>query len=361
MLSQYSQSFARQICDDFFAKNNTATGAQLLQFTYIPQVNLFVVSSLYEKWKAESEAFKSPFFNFEQPDVQQALQVFMNVVSQHISVKREILEPYLVEATQNTLVLLLDPKQYFNELLRDQPEFLVKAEVVKQLQKYTRINQFVPQAIAERMADRPTVFVNQAIDWMEDVLKQNPDKIEPIEKWVSAFSAIVPLEVADIFKKNHRTTTTPSVPDIASGKSFFDAVASPPAAAAKEGAITTTDTPPPNGSAATVANVNSQVLPAESLNDSFKNDTDSMADVMQKQAIANIAQSIPLGQKFMFIQQLFDSSNSAYDAAIQALDQAPDYAAALNLIRNFTTQNKWETSSEAVVDLLDVVKRRFGK
>ena len=36
MLNQYSQSFARQICDDFFAKNNTATGAQLLQLTYIP-------------------------------------------------------------------------------------------------------------------------------------------------------------------------------------------------------------------------------------------------------------------------------------------------------------------------------------
>lgn len=359
MLNQYSQSFARQICDDFFAKNNTATGAQLLQLTYIPQVNLFVISSLYEKWKAESEAFKSPFFNFEAPEVQQALQVFMNVVSQHISVNRETLEPYLVEATQNTLVLLLDPKQYFNHLLRDQPEFLVKVEVVKQLQKYTRINQFVPQIIAERMADRPTVFVNQAIDWAEEALKQNPDKIEPVEKWVSAFSAIVPLDVADIFKKNHRTAA-PSAPDVANGQSFFDAVASVPVASAQQVEVAIEPAAPVENTAV-VANVNSQILPAESLNDSLKNDTDSMADVMQKQAIANIAQSIPLGQKFMFIQQLFDSSNSAYDAAIQALDQAPDYPTALNLIRNFTTQNNWDTSSEAVVDLLDVVKRRFGK
>ncbi len=362
-LNQYSQSFARQICDDFFDKNQSATGTQILNLTYIPQVNMFVISSLYEKWKAEVETFKSPFFNFEHADVQQALKVFMNVVSQHISVKRDILEPILVESTKNTLSLLLAPQQYFNDLLRDQPEFLVKAETIKQWQKYTRINQFVPQAIADRMADRPTVFVNQAIDWAEAAIQQNPEALEPTEKWLSAFSVIVPLDANTVFRKNNRPAPTP--PDTTSEQSFFDNLSQEvpnlpiiePQPAVSEPVATKEETTP-NGFG---NHLNSQVTPTESLNDTLKNETDTMADIWQKQSIANIAQNIPLGQKFMFVQQLFDSSNSAYDAAIEALDRATDYPAALNLIRKFTAENNWDTSTEAVVELLDVVKRRFGK
>jgi hypothetical protein len=359
-LTQYSNAFARQVCNDFFAKHQTATGSQILNFTPIPQVNMFAISSLYEKWKSDAEAFKSPFFDFDHANVQQALQTFMNVVSQHISVKRENLEPILAESTKNTLTLLLNPQQHYTELLRDQPDSLVKVETLKQWQKYTRLNKFIAEGLVTRIADRPTIFANRAIDWVEEIVQQNPDAIEPTEKWVEVFSAVVPLNVSEMLVKSSRLVTA-NPPTDTPPASFFDAIEEPEVA---------TPTPVPTIEAAPSGHVpasseatnstNSQE-PAESLNDTLKNGADTMADVWQKQSIDNIAQNIPLVQKFMFVQQLFDSSNSAYDAAIQALDQAPDYPTALNLIRQFTSQYEWSTSSEAVVELLDVVKRRFGK
>lgn len=348
-LNEYSHAFARKISADFFVNHANASGAEILKLTAIPQINLFVISSLYEKWKADAEAFKSPYFNFEQADVQQALQVFMNVVSQHISVKRDDLEPLVAQATKNTLTLLLNPQQYFNDLLRDQPDFLVKAETVKQLQKYVKINAIIPQTIAEKMADRPTVFVNQAIDWVEELVEKQPESLEAVEKWVAGFSDKWPLNLDEIRRKP--TPAASVVAETLRNQSFFDSIPNAPVAEmAVVQPITPVSTTPENTTA-----------PAESLNDSLRNDTDSMADAWQKQAITNIGDNIPLAQKYMFTIQLFDGSNSSYETAVETLDQAADYPTALNHIRKLSTENHWDSSSEAVVELLEVVKRRFGK
>ena len=348
-LNEYSHAFARKISADFFDSHANASGAEILKLTAIPQVNLFLISSLYEKWKADAEAFKSPYFNFEQADVQQALQVFMNVVSQHISVKRDDLEPLLVEATKNTLTLLLNPQQYFNDLLRDQPDFLVKAETVKQLQKYVKINAIIPQTIAEKMASRPTVFVNQAIDWVEELVEKQPERLETIEKWVAGFSDKWPLNLDEIRRKP--TLAAAPVVETPSNQSFFDSIPNPVVETSQPVAV--------EEEAVAAVHINNEN--AESLNDQLRNDSDSMADLWQKQAIANIGDNIPLAQKFMFIHQLFDGSNSSYETAIETLDQATDYPVALNYIRKLSTENHWDSSSEAVVELLEVVKRRFGK
>ncbi len=129
-------------------------------------------------------SFRSPYFDFEQGEVKEALKEFMNVVSRNISVKREALEPILLDATKDTLMLLLDPNAYFNELFRNQPNFTVTADTVQQLRKYLRFNKFVSQALADSMKDRAFVYVNQAIEWSEQALQKHADEIDNPEQWI---------------------------------------------------------------------------------------------------------------------------------------------------------------------------------
>ncbi len=377
-LNDYSQQFARKVCDDFFAHNANASGQHILNLTAIPQINLFIISSLYDKWKADAEAFKSPFFDFESNEVKEALKQFMNVVSRNISVKREQLEPVLVEATKDTLVLLIDPNSYFNEIFRNQPNFTVTADTIQQLRKYIRFNKFVPQAVAEAMADRAFVYVNQAIEWSEQAIAQRGSDADSIDQWTAVFSEKVPLEASSLLKKTTRPEPvfTPVAPQ--ANQSFFDAlVEEEPAPApvklsepevprpadmyvAPQPVVTPPAPPlPPTLNETVGGNGNAS---KESLNDRFKTEQSSISSNFQKQPIASISQNIPLHQKFMFIHQLFGGSNSAYESAISELEQAPDFATARGLITyKFASQHLWDMTGDTVGDLLEIVKRRFGQ
>jgi hypothetical protein len=381
-LNEYSQKFARQVCDDFFIHNAAASGQHILNLTAIPQINLFVISSLYDKWKADAEAFRSPFFDFENTEVKESLRQFMNVVSRNISVKREALEPILTEATKNTLVLLIDPHSYFNEIFRNQPNFTVTSDTVQQLRKYIRFNKFVPQAVTEAMAERAFVYVNQAIEWSENAINQRSSELDSIDQWVGVFSEKAPLEVASLLKKVARVEPV-KAPEPEPNQSFFDTlmpepdpIPVPSAEQPKENKWNevTPSSPPPAPVAPTYvpptpppASLNESVASngtsgKASLNDTLRTEQSSMSDMYQKQPIASISQNIPLNQKFMFIHHLFGGSNSAYETAIAELEQAPDFATARALISyKFASQHLWDMTGDVVGDLLEIVKRRFGQ
>ncbi|HLK98655.1 MAG TPA: hypothetical protein VK364_12870, partial [Hymenobacter sp.] len=150
-LTEYSKAYARRTASDFYQQHHTINGRQLLSLAPISQINLFVISSLSDKWRADAEKFRSPYFDFTDPDVQEALENFMNIVSQHISVRREHLEPLLTDAIRKTIVMIFDPRAYFDELIRTQPEFTLTADALKQISRYTKINQFIPAHITKRM------------------------------------------------------------------------------------------------------------------------------------------------------------------------------------------------------------------
>jgi hypothetical protein len=62
-IENYSTRLTKKLSDEFFAKNLTIFGHQILNYTPIEQVNLFIISNLFEKWKEETSKLKSPFFD----------------------------------------------------------------------------------------------------------------------------------------------------------------------------------------------------------------------------------------------------------------------------------------------------------
>lgn len=216
-LNDYSRSYARRIAADFYQQHTTISGSQILSLTPINQINLLVIGTLSTKWQADAEKFRSPYFDFTHADVEEALQHFMNVVSQHISVRREHLEPLLADAVRRTIILIFDPRAYFDELLRNQPEFTLTADSLKQISRFTKINQFISAHLTQRMNGKPFVYVNQAIGYLDEAFAQKAHEIEHYDKFVSIFSEKVPMDVSALLR-SHVPDSIPPGPS----RSFFD-------------------------------------------------------------------------------------------------------------------------------------------
>lgn len=395
-LSEYCKNYARRVAADAYQQGPTLSGQQIMSLTTIPQINLLIISSLAEKWRADAEKFRSPYFDFTAPDVQEGMQNFMNVVSQHIAVRREHLEPLLADATCRAIELVFDPRSYFDELFRDQPDFTLTADVLKQVTRYTKINTFIPAYIVQRMNGKPFIYVNQAISYLDEVLSQRGHELEHYDGFVAKLAEKHPMNVSALLR-SHVPDAIPAPPV----RSFFDAAiepANPPAPMMP--AIAVPDDTPPERQTATVAPQPDQTGPASrpapqladeggsggpifsnepigpaagptpvaptaypsqmqtgglsrpsntdaeplmmaanaapSLNDTLReaaaDESPTMAQSFRHLPVESVARSISLNQKFRFINQLFNGNTNAYNQAIDEIDSLDNYGQALDLI-----------------------------
>ncbi len=403
-LAEYCRAFARRLCNEAYQNQPVMNGRELLDLAPVAQINLLIISSLYDKWKADAEKFRSPYFDFTHSDVQEALQGFMNTVSQHIAIRREHLEPLLIDATRRTLILIFDPRSYFDELIRGQPDFELTNEAARQMIRYTQINKFIPTFIAHRMNDKSSVYVNQALSFLDEALTQRGHEVEQYDKFVATFSDRVPLNVHALLR-NHVPDAIPSPP----GRSFFDAIDQ-----AKTGQANTTDAPSITPLADPFAEnqvmslrpepklTTSEGRPIQILSLSTDEDEDNVdeptgpltvndrlrqaaADARSMPAVnvpvtsvptptpppvtvpisrvttESVTKSISLNQKFRFINQLFSGNALSYNTAMEELDKAENYAQALDLVSyRYAAQYLWDMSSDEVGELVEILKRRFA-
>ena len=370
-IEKYGQQYATKVCDDFFNRTATINGQQILKLSNLAQVNMFVVSDLFERWKADTETFKSPFFNFEHEEIKVALKTFMNSASQHIMVKREDFEPMLSKAVNKTLILLLDPSKHFDEYVRDSPDFMFTKDRLAQLAKYTKINGQVAKAMTDKMAEENKVYVTTALGWLSEIDAkgdyENPDK------YLEMLSATVPLQKYSFVK----STAKKVIEDNSSMKmqqSFFDIDPD-------DDEIDDEDAPLP-----TVAQVQAKFeaeepmanikLPGlERLNDTFTDDLPTVNDLLKREIIGSgtplsdlafnrpiksIVDGISLNQKFVFIGRLFEGDINSYNKAVEELDNCLNFSEAKNLMNKaLAPKYNWIMAAEEANDFLEVVGRKF--
>ena len=393
-LTDYTRSYARRVCADFFSNHTVISGKQILNLTPIGQLNMFIVSNLFDKWKADAEKFRSPYFDFAQPDVEEAMRSFMNVVSQHIAVRREYLEPMLADALRRTLTLIFDPRYYFDELLRNQPDFTLTADAAKQIVRYTQINKFVATNLAERMNGKPFMYVNQALNCLDEILSQRSHELERYERYVTILSEKVPMDMNTLLR------TSPDAVNGSPARSFFDTeLESTPTVGAgvlmpnpvndrpraiqllteetdryeREPEPVNTPVVPamavpvsriaePQASPTTQATTyQAPRMPLELTPQNQAEEPTSVAEAFYRSPIESIGKSISLNQKFRFINQLFSGSSTAYAQAVDELNQMENYGQALDLISyRYASQYLWDMSSDEVSELVEILKRRFA-
>lgn len=106
-----------QISDQLMARfqfpAGVIRGSEVLKFSDQKQVNNYIMFQVYQDWNAQAGRFTHPWFDFTEPEVQDALRRFMNVVSKFVRIKRDDFRPLVEKAVYNTLRLILDPEEAF--------------------------------------------------------------------------------------------------------------------------------------------------------------------------------------------------------------------------------------------------------
>jgi hypothetical protein len=214
----YSKNFSAKVVEDFYANRQAATGQDILEFTPVQQINLLLIQRLYVRWQEDALRLRSPYFNYEHPQVKEALQHFMNTLSRHIQLEREALQPLLEEAVLDSLRLLLQPMAYFAELMQRYPQ----PDTLQNSLRYLRWQEPITTALNEQLDQKAITDPDFMLTLLDAGIKSGNLELDPIDEHILAYEQILPmpLELVDEPDKE----SGPSLPKEEEGGDFFSAI-----------------------------------------------------------------------------------------------------------------------------------------
>lgn len=383
---QYGRLLAALLCDQYFGARPTATldGPAVLRFTPIRQVNLFVVQQLLGKWTAEMAQLRSPYFDFEDADVRQALTQFMNVLSRRIKLSRPAFEPLLAEAITDTLTGSLDPADTFTRKLLGEPTACTPEQLRESL-RYLDVN----KPVFESFLDTLPAGQEQERDYLVSRFRLHQEacqaQLQPVLVVVEQFNVLLPITEDDLYEPAPQTEPERAAP------------AASPAPATPVAAATATPTPTPEpvaqaappvpvaqpapkpapkpapvvaeaaqpaadlaGAGSLYEKLRAEQSAAPTLSETLRQDrTATLADKAPK--VESLREAISINQRFSFINELFNGENMEYHVAIQHLDTLPSPDIAKRYVNeDLTSKYQWVRKEEHVNKLLKLIDRKFG-
>lgn len=197
-IDSYCEKFASKVTDSFFTgEKTTITGKEILTVTPSKQTNLFIIKLLFRYWQGETKKLESPFFNYEHDEVKDALQEFMNVLSQHIEVHKNGFQMLLNHALKDTLYLLASPESYVEMDLEDRQIEEITEEVMNDSLKYLRIYK---REIGDFLSDMRGLSIDDALDELQEEFEEFYT-LDELEKESEILSQVTKLEPKKVFSE----------------------------------------------------------------------------------------------------------------------------------------------------------------
>ena len=236
----YAESFAKAVCSDFFAKHERITGSQLTDFCGIKQINLFIIKILFEKWQADNAKIKSPFFDYENPEIKALLEKLMNMLSRNISIDQPTFEKLVTQSVADTIQLLLAPYVFYEQeiqKLTQNGNTIRINEEFKPALKYVKTHKILFEQIVRGLEDKSDmgmISATKAIDTIGNIVDNNVEYDDP-KTVLRQLGDIVPLKIQEFVTFTDQTQQTEKVeektpepivaktPQKEETKSFFDA------------------------------------------------------------------------------------------------------------------------------------------
>jgi hypothetical protein len=420
----YSEDFSSNVLNNFFSNSTVATGQDILELTPVQQINLLLVQRLYQRWQEETLRLRSPYFDYEHPQVQDSLKALMNTLSRHIQVEREALEPLLQGAVLDALRLALNPLSFFDEFLRQNPSL----ESLQASLRYLRWQQSLTDVLHEQVEQKEMGEPEYLLAMLEAGVRSGKLPLDPTDEHIQAFEVVLPMP-SGMVEEPVVAAPEPPAPKEEPADDFFSAIsrmaprtpkpaprltpepepvqapepepepiarvqpprktepdpwvhrATPaepePVAPAPQPAakVITPAAPPAAKPAETRKPEEPKKQPEEnrSLNtrlgtndkkplyEKFEPKESRSASLAQKHRPANIRHYITLNQRFMFVKELFDGNAAAFNAALDALDACQNYREAQQWTQdNLAHKPQWQDDSEVAQEFMAVIDHRFG-
>jgi hypothetical protein len=335
-IAHYSDTYADRILKGFFSSKERITGSEILSLCNIQQVNLFVVSELFKSWREENKRLRSPYFNYDHPEVKEAMENFMTLLSKNISIDQVHFAPLLKKAVNQTLLVVFDPYDFFSMIISGQNNKLEIAPFREEL-KYLKVNKAPLEKMLQKLEDKGVKEIsgNEAFSILDQILEEVSFNPEDVEDYLAKFSAVVYLDA----NKFYVTKPVQEQPKVV--------VPSPPVEKEKVPAA-----------AKPVSKPNHVAQQPPSINDSHttRQGRPSLVDNFQK--IRRIKDSLTINQKFMFTKVLFHGDFELFSKAIDHLDKLENMKSALRYIED-EHATSWDHDSEEFHEFMELVEKRF--
>ena len=335
-IEQYSETYSQKILDAFFRDKKKAGGKDLLNLCGIQQINHFVLLELFGAWREENEKIKSPYFDYDAAPVKESLENLMGTLSNHIAVDREHLTPLLGKAVRQTMLLILDPYDFFSYLIAGDRERPLDGGEFKEILKYIKINRSPLEKLYQKFESNPSLSVsgNEAFSLLDQILEEVNFTPEDVDPYIEKLALTEPLSVQQFYSQKE-----PRVEDSVS-----------PMDQKPENEVIEE----PSGQ------VNSSFeKPKETINDSLQSKSaprPTLVDGFQK--ITNIKGSLSINQKFMFTKVLFHGDFELFSKAIDDLDRQDNLNGALRYLES--NHEEWDRESEEFHEFMEILEKRFN-
>ncbi len=333
-LEDYSDDYASKVTASFFSSKEKITGPEITSLCDVPQINFFVIRELLHAWKLESQKLRSPFFDYNAPAVAEALVKFQNLLSNNISISRENFQPLLKKAAHQTLYLILDPYDFYSDTLDSGGGGTLKLDDLANDIKYIKINRTPLEKLLQHLRDRKLTSLtgNEAFALLDHILEEVNFTPEDVDDYIAKFSAVVPLNVEQLYeKKSVATPTPPARPEPVAAQPEKKVPEKEPARKPEAVQATLYDT-------------------------LHKGGQHTLADDFQKKR--KIKDSLTINQKFMFTKILFNGDFELFSAAIERLDELDDMNQAQTYLLN--NYSEWNKDSDEYLEFMEMVQNRFA-
>jgi len=314
-VEDYSEDFASKVTASFFSKKDKITGPEILKLSSIHQVNLFVIRELLSAWQHEGQKLRSPYFDYTAPEVKEELERFQNLLSNNILISKENFQPLLKKAVTQTLLLIIDPYDFFSDAL-DSPNLKV-ADLKKDL-RYLKVNKAPLERLVQRIEEKKVDLISgkEAFGLLDQILEEVGFTPEDIDGYLAEFSKEVPLKMESLYEK--KPTPAPIV------------VKKDPAPVEQP-----------------AKNVQLEIPPAPRT----QNPT-------PLKRISSVKDSLTINQKFMFTKMLFKGDFEIFSQAIEKLDRFDNLSQAMRYFDD--NYPEWDKETEEYEEFLELVQKRFA-
>jgi len=316
-LEQYSTEYSDLLVKKIFENRESISGKEILTEIVPKQVGLFVLFNLFKRWKVEMNQVKSPFFNYQVGEVKQKLEELMNLLSQNISISKEHFYPLLRVSVESTLVLILSPLKYYQELVASYDGEAPNMDEVNDLRKFIKINSHMRDALLSAWASNYSgeVLFNKAFEG----LTEPP---EDVSKLMDSFNKQLPVEVDSFWLEGESADLDDTIDDDEQEEAEFETIHTQFSEDKKE-----------------------------MLADSLGFDTDQ----------ATLKSMITINQKFMFVNDLFEGNSEDFNKVIAFLDTCETQDVILKFINNnYILRGNWNPDSPQVKDFLVLIDKKFS-
>lgn len=312
-VEDYSEDFASKVTASFFSKKDKITGPEILKLSTVHQVNLFVIRELLRAWQHEGQKLRSPYFDYTAPEVKEELERFQNILSNHILISRENFSPLLKKAVTQTLFLIIDPYDFFSDILDRQGSSHVRAVDLKNDIRYLKINKAPLEKLAQRMEEKKLDLIagKEAFGLLDQILEEVNFAPEDIDGFVTEFSKVVPLKIESLYERK------------------------PEPIVVKKAPAPTAPAPAHPGTPA----------PKTTVADNF-------------QKISSIKDSLTINQKFMFTKMLFKGDFEIFSQAVEKLDRLDNIKQAMKYFED--NYPEWDKESEEYEEFIELIEKRFS-